>query len=201
LAPVINQTCDMGTAYDPKVPAYLETERLTLRRFTTDDVELLTELDSDPEVMRFLTGQPTSRDEIENVVLPEILKVYAGHPQLGTFNAEAADGFVGWFGLQPTADAKVAGVGYRLNQAAWGRGYATEGTSALIAKAFTELGMEQVVADTMAVNHRSRAVMRRSGLRFLKVYHEHFDDPLPGTEFGEVLYGIDRQTWEADQHG
>ena len=36
-------------------------------------------------------------------------------------------------------------------------------------------------ADTMAVNHRSRAVMRRSGLRFEEVYHEHFDDPLPGT--------------------
>ncbi|MFI5692485.1 GNAT family N-acetyltransferase [Kribbella sp. NPDC051586] len=190
----------MRTAYDPVVPTYLETERLTLSRFTPADAGLLVELDSDPEVMRFLTGQPTPRDEIENVVLPEILKVYAEHPQLGTFKAEAAEGFVGWFGLQPTSDATVAGVGYRLNRAAWGNGYATEGTKALIAHAFS-LGMEQVVADTMAVNHRSRAVMRRSGLRFLKIYHEHFDDPLPGTEFGEVLYGLDRATWEAGRHG
>jgi RimJ/RimL family protein N-acetyltransferase len=182
------------------VATYLETERLTLRRFTPADVELLVALDSDPEVMRFLTGQPTPRDQIENVVLPEILKVYAEHPQLGTFAAEAAEGFVGWFGLQPTADAKVADVGYRLNRAAWGKGYATEGTKALIAHAFS-LGMERVVAETMAVNHRSRAVMRRSGLRFLKLYHEHFDDPLPGTEFGEVRYGVDRATWEAEQHG
>ena len=98
---------------------YLETERLTLRRFAETDVDLLTALDSDPEVMRFLTGQPTPRKEIENVVLPEILKVYAEHPQLGTFKAEAAGGFIGWFGLQPTADAKTAGVGYRLNRAAW----------------------------------------------------------------------------------
>jgi RimJ/RimL family protein N-acetyltransferase len=177
----------------------VETERLRLRRFTADDVGLLVDLDADPEVMRFLTGQPTSRKEIENVVLPEILRVYDEHPDLGTLAAEQkADGaFIGWFGLQPAREPKTVSVGYRLNRAAWGRGYATEGTKALIDKAFTELGMERVVADTMAVNHRSRAVMRRSGLRFARLYHEHFDDPLPGTEFGEVEYAVDRRTWEA----
>lgn len=178
----------------------METKRLRLRRFTAVDVELLVELDSDPEVMRFLTGQVTSRDEVEGVVLPEILKVYAGHPQLGTFKAEDAGGFVGWFGLQPTADPRTVNVGYRLLRTAWGKGYATEGTRALIAHAFTALGMGRVEADTMAVNHRSRDVMRRSGLRFEKLYHEHFDDPLPGTEFGEVLYAVDRATWEAGAH-
>jgi RimJ/RimL family protein N-acetyltransferase len=182
------------------VDAYLETERLRLRRFTAGDAGLLAELDSDPEVMRFLTGQATPRDEIESVVLPGILKVYAEHPQLGTFKAQDAEGFVGWFGMQPIADPGVVCVGYRLLRSAWGKGYATEGTTALIAHAFS-LGMERVEADTMAVNHRSRAVMRRSGLRFEKVFHVHFDDPLPGTEFGEVLYAVDRATWEAVQHG
>jgi RimJ/RimL family protein N-acetyltransferase len=178
---------------------YLETGRLTLRRFTGDDVELLAELDSDPEVMRFLTGQPTPREEIESVILPAILKVYDEHPQLGTFAAQQKtdDAFVGWFGLQPTAAPATVDVGYRLNRTAWGKGYATEGTKALIDKAFGELGMDRVVADTMAVNHRSRAVMRRSGLRFVRIFHEHFDDPLPGTEFGEVEYAVDRRTWEA----
>lgn len=181
--------------------AYLTTERLVLRRFTADDVELLVELDADPEVMRFLTGQPTPRSEIEAVVLPAILKVYDEHPGLGTFKAETRDGFVGWFGLQPTADPGTVDVGYRLLRTAWGKGYATEGTRALIAHAFNGLGMQRVVADTMAVNHRSRDVMRRSGLRFEKVYHEHFDAPLPGTGFGEVLYATDRATWEAVRHG
>jgi RimJ/RimL family protein N-acetyltransferase len=175
----------------------METERLRLRRFTAEDVDLLVELDSDPEVMRFLTGEPTSRAEIEGVVLPEILAVYAEHPELGTFEAEDETGFVGWFGMQPTKEPTTVGLGYRLKRTAWGKGYATEGTVALIEKAFTELGMERVVADTMAVNHRSRAVMRRSGLRFARVYHEYFEDPLPGTEFGEVEYALDRQTWEA----
>ncbi|GAB3925487.1 GNAT family N-acetyltransferase [Kribbella albertanoniae] len=176
----------------------METERLELRRFTDEDVGLLAELDSDLEVMRFLTGEVTPREEIVREVLPGMLRVYDEHPGLGTFAAEVKDGgaFVGWFGLQPTAEAGTVDVGYRLNRKAWGKGYATEGTRMLIDYAFAELGMDRVVADTMAVNHRSRAVMRRSGLRFTRLFHEQFEDPLPGTEFGEVEYAIDRRTWE-----
>ncbi|MET7282633.1 GNAT family N-acetyltransferase [Kribbella sp. NPDC005582] len=176
----------------------MESERLRLRQFTVDDLELLVELDSDPEVMRFLTGQPTPRSEVEDVVLPRMLKVYDEHPGLGTFAAEekTSGAFVGWFGLQPTADPTAVDVGYRLSRTAWGKGYATEGTRMLIDYAFTELKVDRVIADTMAVNHRSRAVMRRSGLRFVRLWHEHFDDPLPGTEFGEVEYAVDRRTWE-----
>jgi RimJ/RimL family protein N-acetyltransferase len=41
----------------------LETEHLTLRRFAPDDVSNLFDLNSDPEVMRFLTGgKPTPRE-------------------------------------------------------------------------------------------------------------------------------------------
>ncbi len=53
---------------------FLETERLELRRFTDDDVENLVELDSDPDVMRFINGgRPTTRDELENEILPAFL--------------------------------------------------------------------------------------------------------------------------------
>lgn len=56
---------------------FLETERLILRRFTTDDVDNLFDLDSDPEVMRFLTGGPgTRRDEIERDYIPAYLSYY-----------------------------------------------------------------------------------------------------------------------------
>lgn len=178
---------------------YLETGRLVLRRFTAGDVESLVELDSDREVMRYLTGEPTPREEVERTVLPEILAQYETHPGLGTFAAHEKPGgrFVGWFGLHPTAEAGTVDVGYRLNRVAWGQGYATEGTRALIDKAFGELGLARVVADTMAVNTKSRRVMVKSGLRFVRVFHVHFDEPLPGSEYGEVEYAIDRGTWEA----
>ena len=46
---------------------FLETERLVLRQFTEDDVDNLVDLNSDPAVMRFLTGGlPTPRDAIQN---------------------------------------------------------------------------------------------------------------------------------------
>jgi len=178
---------------------WLETVRLVLRRFTAGDVEELVRLDSDLEVMRYLTGQPTPRDEIEQKVLPGILATYETHPGLGTFatHEKSSGAFIGWFGLQPTGDPGVVDVGYRLRRSAWGHGYATEGTRALIDKAFTELGIDRVVADTMAVNTRSRRVLVKSGLRFVRVFHLHFDDPLPGTEHGEVEYAVDRATWEA----
>ena len=53
---------------------FLETERLILRRFTPDDVDLLVELDSDPDVMRYINGgRPTPQEEIETDILPWFL--------------------------------------------------------------------------------------------------------------------------------
>src|SRR5579859_1420425 len=59
------------------IQVFLETERLVLRRFTMADVDSLTGLDADPDVMRFVNGGiPTSRDEIENEFLPAFLSYY-----------------------------------------------------------------------------------------------------------------------------
>lgn len=173
---------------------YLETDRLALRRFTSADAELLVELDSDVEVMRYLTGRPTPRDEITTKVLPHILATYERHPGLGTWAAHEKDRgrFIGWFGLLPQMSDGVVELGYRLRREAWARGYATEGARALVEHSFAELGVQRVVAVTMAVNTGSRRVMQNAGLRFVRVFHEHFDDPLPGTEHGEVEYAVDR---------
>lgn len=63
---------------------FLETARLTLRRFTSDDVENLVELDRDPDVMRFINGgRPTPRDEIEKDVLPAFLDYYERYAGFG----------------------------------------------------------------------------------------------------------------------
>jgi RimJ/RimL family protein N-acetyltransferase len=54
-------------------------------------------------------------------------------------------------------------LGYRLRRQAWGRGYATEGSRALIRNGFTELGVRRVFATTMAVNLGSRRVLEKAG--------------------------------------
>lgn len=106
---------------------YLETERLVLRRFTADDADLLIELDSDPAVMRYLTGgQPTASQVVREQYLPRIL---AGYEQwggaLGLFAAHEKDSgeFIGWFHSRPQPEGPLdeAELGYRLRQAAGGR--------------------------------------------------------------------------------
>ena len=58
-------------------------------------------------------------------------------------------------------------LGYRL-PAAWGKGYASEGSRALVEKGFAELGVQRVFATTMAVNIGSRRVMEKAGLKFVR---------------------------------
>ncbi|OLF07995.1 hypothetical protein BLA60_24285 [Actinophytocola xinjiangensis] len=179
--------------------AFLETERLRLRRFTLDDADLLVELDSDPEVMRHLTGgRPTSRERIESSTLPRIVEDYLQHPGHGVFAAftRGGDEFVGWFMLvrDPDAPAGEAELGYRLRRAAWGHGYATEGSTALLRHAFVALGLRRVVADTMTVNARSRRVMEKVGLRYRHTYFPPYA-PIPGSEHGEVRYSLDQDEW------
>lgn len=180
---------------------FLETQRLVLRRFTMADVDDLVSLDADPNVMRFVTGGiPTARDEIENEVLPAFLAYYERFEGYGFWAAiEKLTGeFLGWFHFRPRegASADEAELGYRLRQSAWGRGYATEGSRALIRKGFTELGVRRVVAEAMAVNLASRRVMEKAGLRLVRTFHQPWPYPIEGDEFGGVEYALDKADWE-----
>jgi RimJ/RimL family protein N-acetyltransferase len=67
----------------------------------------------------------------------------------------------------------------------------------MVAHAFTITGIDRVVAGTMAVNTRSRRVMEKVGLAHVRTWHDEFDDPLPGTEHGEVGYELTREQWVA----
>jgi RimJ/RimL family protein N-acetyltransferase len=191
----------MRSGQNPPAPVFLETERLVLRQFADDDIENLVELDSDPEVMRFINGgRPTPRDEIENDVLPAFLGYYERCAGYGFWAAvERATGrFIGWFHFRPTEGAPPDEVelGYRLRRSAWGKGYATEGSRALIDKGFSELGVQRVVASTMVVNAASRRVMEKAGLRFVRTFHQPWPDYIEGEEEGDVEYALLRSEWE-----
>ena len=180
---------------------FLETERLLLRHFTAADVDLLVDLDRDPEVMHFLTGgRPTPRQEIEQEVLPAFLSYHERCAGYGFWAAiEKASGeFLGWFHFRPheAAPADEPELGYRLRKSAWGKGYGTEGSRALIAKGFTEHSVRRVVASTMAVNTASRRVMEKAGMRLVRQFHQPWPDPIPGDEHGDVEYAITREEWE-----
>ncbi len=187
---------------------FLETERLLLRRFSESDVDNLVNLDGDPQVMHFINGgRPVSRNVIHNETLPRFLRAYERFEGFGVWAAiERSTGeFVGWFEFCPRNEVgpEEVELGYRLRRSAWGKGYATEGSRALIRKGFTELGVRRVVAETMAVNAASRRVMEKAGLRYVRTFHQEWPDRIEGDEHGDVEYALTKADWEqqATQRG
>ena len=110
---------------------HLKTARMTLRRFTVADEDNLVILNSDPEVMRYITGgQPSSREEIRDEIIPFHLATYDKHPGFGTWAADdtGSGQFLGWIHLrprrsddeQPAIDGADQGyVEYQLTRAGW----------------------------------------------------------------------------------
>jgi RimJ/RimL family protein N-acetyltransferase len=193
----------------PPVGHILQTERLELRRFTADDAELLIELDSDPAVMRYLTGgEPENTpDVIRERVLPSIVAGYERWGgNFGLFAAYELDGgvFIGWFCLRPELDAPTDEVelGYRLRRQAWGNGYATEGSRALLEKAFTELDVRSVWGATMSTNLPSQKVMEKVGMQVAKKIATPEDmREVEGSELGGLQYEITKEQWEQQHEG
>lgn len=173
----------------------LTTQRLTIRQFTEDDVDNLLSLNSDPEVMRYL-GRPPTREVMRDEIIPFHLDVYSRLDRLGTWAAESADSgeFLGWFHLRPGHDGDITNVelGYRLRRATWNRGYATEGSRALIDMGFTELSVRRVYAHTMTTNAKSRHVLQKCGLTLVHTapYVGPDADVIDGAEHGEVEYAL-----------
>ncbi|MBW0089098.1 GNAT family N-acetyltransferase [Pseudonocardia sp. KRD-184] len=173
---------------------HLRTERLVLRPVDAGDVDALHALHTDDEVMRYLSRERARREDVRDEVLPRMLAWERRDPAWGYSAAvEPATGaFLGWLLLRPAVDREPEPgeleIGWRFARAAWGRGYATEAARAVLHHAVTALGARSVFATTMAANTASRRVMEKIGMRHVRSWHEHHDDPLPGAEQGDVEY-------------
>jgi RimJ/RimL family protein N-acetyltransferase len=164
----------------------LETARLRLRGFTDCDADarLLSELDSDPEVMRYigpfgLASVDAARERLRTVWLP----YYDPHPGRGFWAIveKATDEFAGWIFLRPATDHRYAAqagwtrptdieIGYRLRRAAWGRGLATEAAAELVPLALADPAVTCVVAAALVTNVGSWRVMEKVGMRRVREF-------------------------------
>jgi RimJ/RimL family protein N-acetyltransferase len=184
---------------DKNMKVYLETDRIILREFEAGDENYLLDLNSDPEVMRYISdGVPSLIDE-DRAALGRVQQLYAKHDgRLGNWIAleKSSKEFMGWFHFRPSKsdpeNTKRIELGYRLKKKFWGKSYGTEGSRALIAKGFDELGVEEVFAVTMKGNRASQKVMEKAGLSFSKNYH---CDEFPGAQKEAVEYSILKQDW------
>ncbi len=185
--------------------ATLHTDRLQLIPLSGEHLEWEVELDADPEVMRYLTGDGRTRAQVERA---HELRLATGEavPGLGFWVGLVDDEFVGWWLLQPAGwgeEALIPGeaeLGYRLLRRHWSKGLATEGSRELLRHAFEDLDLQRVFALTMTVNERSRATMSSSGMRYVRVFHDE-DDDREGSEHGAVEYAITKDQWSAARAG
>ena len=172
---------------------FLETKSLILRQLTQNDADNLFKLDTDSEVMRFINGgKPTEYDVIQNKILPQWLEYYKKYQGYGFWAAieKSSHEFIGWFHFKPALDNQdEIELGYRLRKAVWSKGYATEGSRALILKGFKELGTQRVVAIALPIHKASIRVMEKLGLKFEKKYMHKTNQQV-------VKYSLDKDEFD-----
>ena len=162
---------------------YLKTERIFLQEFSLEYKLKLMELDSDPEVMKYINGGiPTPLHEIESMIsrITEILQKHNGKMGAWVATEKSANTFIGWFFLRPAkhdpTNLKILELGYRLKKQFWGLGYATEVSKKLMQIAFDHLNADEVFALTDKENIGSRKVMEKLGLVYSHEYLEENSD-------------------------
>jgi RimJ/RimL family protein N-acetyltransferase len=156
----------------------LETRRLLLRQPRIEDVSVVGELLTDPEVMRFLGGRTVPTEAI-----PEVVQKWIGRwerDDVGPFVVERREdgAFVGRTGLLvwetrtwTQSSLAEAGehaqpeLGWALVQAHWGDGYATEAARAVRGWAREERGVGRLVSLIALTNTASQRVAERLGAR------------------------------------
>jgi RimJ/RimL family protein N-acetyltransferase len=146
----------------------LRTERLLLRKPTLDDVEDAARLLSDPEVMRFLGGEPVPPDAVANVVR-RWADDWETYPA-GKFIVEMDGAMIGRVGLnffdttaweRSTAEDAQPELGWALAREHWGKGYATEAAAAVR----DWFGADRLISLIAPGNLRSQRVAARLGAR------------------------------------
>lgn len=194
----------------------LETERLTLHRFTTADVQNIYQLDNDPAVMRYINGgTPTGLSVIQDEIMPTLLQYDDCTPvpisPLGFWAIieKSTSAFLGWVGLRPVGDeADTAALGYRLCRRAWGNGYATEAARALIDKGFATTHLARIFATTYEENVASQRVMQKAGMTFVRRFRYTEDDLAEADTFhteelelwdgDDVEFAVTRAAWHRE---
>jgi RimJ/RimL family protein N-acetyltransferase len=183
-------------ALHPAIAAPLRdvaTARLSVRRLSRDDTEELDAVFAAPEAWTYDQREPTS------ALVERQLRMW-DECGLGACAVRelAQRRLVGIVGLaappvQPEVLPPVT-AGWRFAPAVWGRGYATEATTALLDQAFTMMGLERVGCMTHAENRRSIAVAERLGMTVIGETSVARDD---GGVVIALMLQVSRDVWQA----
>jgi len=163
----------------------LSTERMSFRQFQLEDLDALCSLDSNVNVMRYISGgTPMKRDQVSDA-LKRIITRYSEWEHFGIWAVELKDtgSFVGWFAFKPLPKSDDIEVGYRLLPDYWGKGLATEGTLGLIKYGFEKVKLDKIVAVAKPQNKASRRVLEKCHFRNVG----EIEDPFSSDKSAEKL--------------
>jgi RimJ/RimL family protein N-acetyltransferase len=164
----------MSDSAAPRTPFHrvswpTRTERLLLRPVGPEDFQRLYEIRAMPEVTHWLTGRPASYEEyVDRYGTPErlasTLVMEAGGVILGDLFLGVETPYA-QLEVRDRAEGTLAALGWLLDPAYAGQGYATEAAAELLRICFDELGLRRVVAGAFADNVASVRVMEKIGMR------------------------------------
>jgi RimJ/RimL family protein N-acetyltransferase len=167
---------------------FLRTQRLGLRCWREDDLELAVSLWGDPEVTRLIDARGRlTPDDVGARLRQEIAcEREHGVQYWPMFLLEGGE-HVGCCGLRPRAGpGPVYELGVHVRSRHWRRGFAEEAAGAVIGHAFTRLGASGLFAGHNPGNHASRGLLQKLGFR-----HTH-DELYPPTGLQHPSYLLPR---------
>jgi [ribosomal protein S5]-alanine N-acetyltransferase len=174
----------------------LHTARLRLRPFNDADADALFALHSNGYVLRYWDAPPWS----ERARAERFLKANQQMAEEGSGARLAIDrlsdtSFLGWCSVTRwNPDFRSASMGYCLDDAAWGHGYATEAARALLQWAFDTLDLNRVQAETDTRNAASARVLEKLGFAREGTLRE--DCVVSGEVSDSWVYGLIRREWQ-----
>ena len=164
----------------------IETSRLRLRMFTPGDLDALSHITGDAEVMKYLgTSGARTREKTKNTI-DAILRHWDQHSfGIWALDHKADRRLIGWCGLQTLEKTTEVEVAYLLARAYWHQGLATEAARASIDYGFNQLKLDRVVAIARPENVGSYRVMEKLGMKYERDAHYYNVDV--------VYYAIERR--------
>lgn len=172
----------------------LKTDRFNLKPVGSNDIDYFLDLDSDPEVMRYLTnGVPSTREQAQ-AALDRVATVFQNnHGKFGVWLAFTKDSgdFVGWVLFRPCkkdpSNTDRIELGYRLKRKWWRQGVGTELSRHMLNYGFNTLKVSEIFAITALGNIGSQGVMKKIGMSFVK---EYLDDEIIWDDKRAVLFRL-----------
>lgn len=175
----------------------LKTARLLLRPFTEADTDAMFALHSNPDVLRYWDAPPwKTRAQAEQFIARCKQFEQEGTGARLAIERSADGAFLGWCGLANWDPAyRSARMGYCLNEAAWGQGFATEAARAMLQWAFDTLDLNRVQAEADTRNIASGRVLEK--LKFIREGTLREDCIVNGEVSDSWVYGLLRRDFSS----